>query len=76
MRLKRAIEDALANRHKLADKLAARPLPRTRAAAFPIVPDVLVDNQRVQPLHGDRGERTGPAGTAQRAGACARSSPR
>ncbi|MBU3077057.1 [protein-PII] uridylyltransferase [Sphingomonas quercus] len=44
-RLAQAIEDALANRHKLADRLAARPLPRTRAEAFTIEPNVLIDNR-------------------------------
>ena len=44
-RLTRAIEDALANRHRLADRLAARPLPRARAEAFPIEPNVLIDNR-------------------------------
>ena len=44
-RLKTAIEDALANRDKLADRLVAKPLPRTRAEAFDIVPNALVDNK-------------------------------
>ena len=44
-RLGKAIEDALANRSKLADRLAARPLPRTRAEAFAIEPNVLIDNR-------------------------------
>jgi len=44
-RLKRAIEDALANRTRLADRLAARPLPRTRAEAFHVEPNVLIDNK-------------------------------
>jgi len=44
-RIKRAIEDSLANRHRLITKLAARPLPRTRAEAFEIVPNVLIDNK-------------------------------
>ncbi len=44
-RLKTAIEDALANRGKLADRLVAKPLPRTRAEAFDIVPNALVDNK-------------------------------
>ena len=43
-RLKLAIEDALANRSRLTDRLAARPLPRTRAEAFTIEPNVLIDN--------------------------------
>ncbi|MDF0545712.1 [protein-PII] uridylyltransferase [Sphingobium sp. H39-3-25] len=44
-RIRRMIEDALANRHKLITKLEARPLPRTRAEAFQIVPNVLIDNK-------------------------------
>ena len=43
-RLKAAIEDALANRTRLADRLRAKPLPRTRAEAFEIAPVVLIDN--------------------------------
>jgi len=43
-RLTRAIEDALANRNKLADRLKARPLPRPRAEAFDINPAAFVDN--------------------------------
>ncbi len=43
-RLKIAIEDALANRHKLTDKLRSRPLSHTRADAFRVVPIVLIDN--------------------------------
>ena len=39
-----AIEDALANRGKLADRLVAKPAARTRADAFEIVPNVLIDN--------------------------------
>lgn len=44
-RLRRAIEDALANRQKLLPKLAAKPLPRTRAETFSIAPNVLIDNK-------------------------------
>ncbi len=44
-RLEVAIGDALANRHRLADRLAARPLSRTRAEAFTIEPNVLIDNR-------------------------------
>lgn len=44
-RIEQAIEDALANRHALTEKLAARPLPRTRAEAFEIEPNVLIDNR-------------------------------
>ncbi|PAX08009.1 [protein-PII] uridylyltransferase [Sphingomonas lenta] len=43
-RLKTAIEDALANRGRLADRLEAKPAARTRADAFPIAPNVLIDN--------------------------------
>jgi [protein-PII] uridylyltransferase len=44
-RLRRAIADALANRHRMITKLEARPLARTRAEAFHIVPNVLIDNK-------------------------------
>ncbi len=44
-RLALGIEDALANRAKLADRLAAKPLPRVRADAFDIEPNVLIDNK-------------------------------
>jgi len=44
-RLERGIEDALANRNRLADRLAQRPPARTRAEAFPIQPVVLIDNK-------------------------------
>ncbi len=43
-RIRRAITDALANKQKLQPKLEAKPLPRTRAEAFQIVPNVLIDN--------------------------------
>ena len=43
-RLRAAIGDALANRGKLADRLSAKPLPRARAEAFAIEPNVLVEN--------------------------------
>lgn len=43
-RLKTAVEDALANRSKLATKLEARPLAHSRAGAFTIVPNAMVDN--------------------------------
>jgi len=43
-RIRRAIADALANKQKLQPKLEAKPLPRTRAEAFQIVPNVLIDN--------------------------------
>jgi [protein-PII] uridylyltransferase len=48
MRLKRlsqGIEDALAARNQLATRLAAKPPPRTRAHAFDVVPNVLIDNK-------------------------------
>ncbi len=44
-RLRTAIEDALANRGRLVDRLKAKPLPRARADAFAIEPNVLVDNK-------------------------------
>jgi [protein-PII] uridylyltransferase len=44
-RIERTIEDALANRSRLADKLAAKPPPRTRADAFHIEPSALIDNK-------------------------------
>ncbi|OQW80521.1 MAG: [protein-PII] uridylyltransferase [Proteobacteria bacterium ST_bin14] len=44
-RLKTAIEDSLANRGKLAERLRAKPLSRPRADAFVIAPVVLIDNQ-------------------------------
>ena len=43
-RIRMAITDALANKQKLQPKLEARPLSRTRAEAFQIVPNVLIDN--------------------------------
>ncbi|SFS05405.1 [protein-PII] uridylyltransferase [Sphingomonas jatrophae] len=44
-RLRLAIRDSLANRNKLADRLAAKPLPRIRAEAFDIATQVLTDNK-------------------------------
>jgi [protein-PII] uridylyltransferase len=44
-RLARSIEDTLANRAHLDDRLAARPLARTRADAFAVAPQVLIDNK-------------------------------
>ncbi len=44
-RLTQAIEDALANRHALLDRLSAKPLPRIRAEAFRIAPAVIIDNK-------------------------------
>lgn len=43
-RLKTAIEDALANRTRLTDRLVAKPAARPRADAFAIQPNVLIDN--------------------------------
>ncbi|MGN6269633.1 MAG: [protein-PII] uridylyltransferase [Sphingomonas sp.] len=43
-RIRTAIEDAFANRGQLGERLKAKPLPRTRAEAFEIEPNVLVDN--------------------------------
>jgi [protein-PII] uridylyltransferase len=44
-RLESGIEDALANRNRLNERLAARPLARSRADAFEIAPNVLIDNK-------------------------------
>ena len=44
-RLEAAIRDALADRQRMMDRLAARPLPRARAEAFSIHPNVLIDNR-------------------------------
>ncbi len=44
-RIRVTIEDALAGRVRLTDRLRAKPLPRLRADAFAIEPDVLVDNK-------------------------------
>jgi [protein-PII] uridylyltransferase len=44
-RIRRGIEDALANRAKLMTRLDQRPLPRTRAEAFTVAPSVLIDNK-------------------------------
>jgi len=44
-RIRIAIDDALANRNRLADRLAAKPAPRMRADAFDIEPVVLIDNK-------------------------------
>ncbi len=43
-RLKTSIADALANRAKLSERLRTRPLPRLRADAFAIEPNVFIDN--------------------------------
>ncbi|MBO9715020.1 [protein-PII] uridylyltransferase [Sphingomonas sp.] len=44
-RLQDGIADALANRSKLSERLRKRPLPRLRADAFAIEPNVLIDNK-------------------------------
>lgn len=44
-RIETGIAEALANRAKLTEKLAAKPLPRPRADAFTIEPDVLIENK-------------------------------
>jgi [protein-PII] uridylyltransferase len=44
-RIETAIAEALANRAKLTERLAAKPLPRPRADAFAIEPAVLIDNK-------------------------------
>ncbi|MBN8817214.1 MAG: [protein-PII] uridylyltransferase [Sphingomonas sp.] len=44
-RIKTYIEDALLNRQKLMTRLDQRPLSRTRAEAFEVVPHVLIDNK-------------------------------
>jgi [protein-PII] uridylyltransferase len=44
-RLEIAIEDALANRSRMLDRLEAKPLPRMRAEAFTHEPSVLIDNK-------------------------------
>jgi len=44
-RLRTAVADALANRARLADRLAAKPPPRPRTDAFRIEPVVLIDNK-------------------------------
>ncbi len=44
-RIRVAIDDALANRNRLADRLAAKPAPRMRADAFDIEPVVLIDSK-------------------------------
>ena len=43
-RLRSAITESLANRFKLNERLKAKPLPRPRADAFSIEPNVLIDN--------------------------------
>ncbi|HWK37138.1 MAG TPA: bifunctional uridylyltransferase/uridylyl-removing protein, partial [Sphingomonas sp.] len=43
-RIRTAITEALGNRFRLNDRLKAKPLPRARADAFAIEPNVLIDN--------------------------------
>jgi [protein-PII] uridylyltransferase len=44
-RLKVAISEALVDRHKMMNRLAARPMHRLRAEAFDIAPSALIDNR-------------------------------
>ncbi len=44
-RIEGAIADALANRASMTERLLAKPLPRLRADAFTIEPNVLIDNK-------------------------------
>jgi [protein-PII] uridylyltransferase len=44
-RIKASIADSLANRSRLQERLKTRPLPRLRADAFAIEPNVLIDNK-------------------------------
>jgi len=44
-RLRTTIEEALVNRTGLTERLTAKPLPRVRADAFEIAPNVLIDNR-------------------------------
>ncbi len=44
-RLEAAIGEALVDRQKMTERLVSRPLPRTRAEAFQINPNVLIDNR-------------------------------
>ena len=44
-RLVTAIEEAFANRQKMRERLSQRPLPRLRADAFKVEPNVLIDNR-------------------------------
>jgi [protein-PII] uridylyltransferase len=43
-RIKTAITEALGNRFRLSERLRAKPLPRARADAFSVQPNVLIDN--------------------------------
>ncbi len=44
-RIEQTITDAMLNRQQLVERLEARPLPRTRAEAFAIAANVLIDNR-------------------------------
>ncbi len=44
-RIETGIEDSLANRARLDERLAARPLARLRADSFAVAPNVLIDNK-------------------------------
>ncbi|MDP5277512.1 [protein-PII] uridylyltransferase [Sphingomonas sp. DG1-23] len=44
-RIKASIADSLANRSRLQERLKTKPLPRLRADAFAIEPNVLIDNK-------------------------------
>lgn len=44
-RLKQAITDSLANRHRMISRLASKPLARTRAAAFKVESSAIIDNK-------------------------------
>src|SRR3546814_17520119 len=49
-RLETSIEDAFANRTRLADRLKAKPLPPARATAFQLAPHVILDYGSPTPL--------------------------
>jgi [protein-PII] uridylyltransferase len=44
-RIEQAIRDALSDRMQMVEKLKSRPLNRTRAEAFQIAPNILIDNR-------------------------------
>jgi [protein-PII] uridylyltransferase len=44
VRIEQAIRDALSDRHRLMTRLHQRPMARTRAEAFDVAPNVLIDN--------------------------------
>ncbi|MGN6375337.1 MAG: [protein-PII] uridylyltransferase [Sphingomonas sp.] len=43
-RIRAAVEDAFANRGQMVERLKAKPLPRARAEAFEVEPNVFIDN--------------------------------